>query len=89
MEFREEKEFRLRFSLECSFPEEYDGDEDGYEWLRAWEQRLKPRVVRAVFDAIRSEPGWQAHARNRGVSEQEEIEVVIERRHDAPHAEPL
>ena len=30
--FEEEKTFTLRFNLVAGFPEDYDGDDDGYAW---------------------------------------------------------
>ncbi len=75
----EEREFTLRFSLEARFRDDYDGDLDGFAWLPDWEKRVKPAVVKAVFDAIERQPGWRAHVRNRGASTEDEIEVVVER----------
>ncbi len=75
--FAEEKTFRLRFSLEAAFPESYDGDADQYEWLREWEGEIKGEVLKAVFAALRRYPGWTARTRNRGMSEHDEIEIVM------------
>lgn len=75
--FREEKTFTLRVSLEAAFPEDYDGDEDQYQWLREWDGAVKGEVLRAVFAALRRYPGWNARVRNRGKSERDEIEIVL------------
>ena len=75
--FKEEKTFVLRVSLEAAFPEEYDGDEDQYQWLREWDGAIKGEMVRAVFAVLRRYPGWNARVRNRGMSEQDEIEIVL------------
>ena len=40
--FEEEKTFILRFNLVAEFPEDYEGDDDGYAWLHDWETRIKP-----------------------------------------------
>jgi hypothetical protein len=77
--FKEEKTFTLRVCLEAAFPEEYDGDEDQYQWLREWDGAMKGEVLRAVFAALRRYPGWTARVRNRGMSEQDEIEIVLTR----------
>lgn len=75
--FQEEKEFRLRFSLEVRFPDEYDGEEDDYAWVREWEQRVKPELLKVVFDSLRRHAAWTVHVRNRGLSPHDEIEIAM------------
>lgn len=77
--FTEEKEFRLRFSLSASFPDDYSGEEDGYQWLREWEEVIKPGLIKVVFAHLRGHPGWRCHVRSRGISPEDEIEVVLEK----------
>lgn len=77
--YQEEKTFTLRFSLEARFPDEYEGDHDSHAWVRAWETRIKPEMIKAVFESLRRTPHWTAHTRNRGKSPEDEIEVVLER----------
>ena len=76
-----EEDFLLRFRLEVEFSEECLDDDDFDEtgWRAEWERGLKPRVIRAVFDALRAVPEWSAHVRNRGVSTEDEVEVVVRR----------
>jgi len=81
---REEKTFRLRFSLEVSFPEDYEGEEDEFAWVRDWEARIKPQLLKSVFDSLRQDPAWSAHIRNRGISPVDEIEVVVSRDYSNP-----
>jgi hypothetical protein len=40
--YHEEKTFRLRVTLEASFPDDYDGEEDESNWIREWESRINP-----------------------------------------------
>lgn len=75
--FQEEKNFNLRFSLEANFPEDYDGKEDDYAWLEEWETRVKPELLKIIFDSLRRNPGWTVHVRNRGVSPNDEIEIAL------------
>jgi len=75
--FQEEKTFNLRFSLEALFPDDYDGDQDGQMWVKEWEQRLKPELVKLVFDHLRQRTAWKVHVRNRGASPQDEIEIAM------------
>ena len=76
--YEERAEFVLRFSLEARFPESYEGEADGYAWLRRWEEVVKPDVIAAVFAALGRHPGWTARVRQRGISHDREIEIVVE-----------
>ena len=49
--YQEEKTFVLRFSLEASFPEDYDGDDDHLAWVQEWESEIKPGMLKQVFEA--------------------------------------
>ncbi|SLM49287.1 conserved protein of unknown function [Nitrospira japonica] len=81
---REEKTFRLRFSLEVSFPDDFDGEEDEFAWAREWEGRIKPELLKDVFESLRRHPAWNAHIRNRGISPADEIEIVVSRDFSGP-----
>ena len=75
--YKEEKGFTLRFSLEANFPDEYEGEEDSYGWLKEWETRMKPELLKTVFASLRQHPSWSAHIRNRGASPDNEIEIAL------------
>jgi hypothetical protein len=77
--YQEDKMFTLRFSLEARFPDDYEGDDDHHAWVRAWETRMKPELIKTVFDSLRRTPHWSVHTRNRGKSPEDEIEIVLER----------
>ena len=79
MAFTEEKQFTLRFSIEARFEDDDESDDDGYAWVREWEQGIKPAIVRAVFQTLRNAPGWEARSRNRGASAEDEVEIVVTR----------
>ena len=82
--YQEEKTFTLRFSLEVQFPDDYEGEEDHHAWLHAWEARMKPEMIKAVFESLRQAPHWSTHIRNRGKPPVDEIEVVLERDFSKP-----
>ena len=82
----EEKTFTFRFSLEAAFPDDYEGDQDEYAWLRDWETRVKPELIKIVFDSLRRHPTWTVHVRNRGKSPSDEIEVAVARDFSKPHS---
>jgi len=82
--YQEEHTFTLRFSLEASFSDEYEGEQDHKAWVQEWEALIKPQVLKTVFESLRQHPGWNAHIRNRGVSPAQEIEIVLSRDFSKP-----
>ena len=77
--YKEEQSFNLRFSLEATFPDEYDGEDDERVWLKQWEAQVKPDIVKSIFQTLERYPGWAARFRNRGMASTEEIEIVLEK----------
>ncbi len=75
--YQEEKTFNLRFQLEAQFPEEYEGEEDAHAWEHDWETRIKPEIIKAVFNSLRQAPSWSAHIRNRGMAATDEVEIAM------------
>ncbi len=82
--YQEEKTFTLRFTLEASFPDDYEGEEDTQTWVREWEARIKPDLLKALFELLRQHRSWQTHVRNRGKSPDDEIEIVLARDFSKP-----
>ena len=77
--YQEDKSFTLRFSLEASFPDDYDGEEDRHGWIQDWEYRIKPHLLKTIFESLRQHSAWKSHIRNRGMSPADEIEIVLSR----------
>jgi hypothetical protein len=75
--YQEEKYFALRVTLEAAFPDDYTGEEDERNWVREWEARIKPHLIKSVFESLRRHEGWRSHIRNRGASPADEIEIVL------------
>ncbi|HKT33859.1 MAG TPA: hypothetical protein VJR03_03435 [Nitrospira sp.] len=82
--YQEEKTFVLRFSLESSFPDDYEGDDDHLLWVQEWESYIKPDLLKQVFEALRRHPAWTSHVRNRGRASTDEIEIVLARDFSKP-----
>jgi hypothetical protein len=74
---REEGRFVIRIELSAEFDQAYEGDDDGYAWLERWRARVQGRVVRAVFDELRREPGFDAVPSSRGRDPSEELEIQV------------
>jgi hypothetical protein len=82
--YQEEKTFTLRFSLETSFPDDYQGDDDHLAWIREWEAHIKPHLLKQIFESLRQHPAWTSHIRNRGIPSTDEIEIVLARDFSKP-----
>jgi hypothetical protein len=81
---REERGFSIHLHLAAEFSEDYEGDEDGYAWFERFETVLKPRVVKAVFEALRSDPGWKVISAPRGMDPSVGVEIAVERAVGSP-----
>jgi hypothetical protein len=74
---REEGTFTIRIDLVAEFDEAYEGDDDGYAWLDAWKANVRPRVVKALFDALRSDAAFDAIPVTRGRAPDENVDVEV------------
>jgi hypothetical protein len=76
---REESRFTVRVELSADFADDYEGDDDGFAWLARWQATVRPRLLRAVFEALRSDGGFEAVPVSRGASPEREIEIEVRR----------
>jgi hypothetical protein len=74
---REEGSFSVRIDLLAEFGEDYEGDDDGNAWLQSWRARVQPRLARAIFETLRSEPGYSAIPVSRGSDPEEALEIAV------------
>lgn len=85
---RERAHFVVRIEMSAEFDEDYEGDDDGYAWLERWRARVQPRLARAVFEQLRSDPAFDAVPASRGKSPDEELEIAVRfRARSSPAAE--
>jgi hypothetical protein len=77
--YREEKSYTIRLHLVAEFPDDYEGEEDGYEWHAHFDRTVRPRIARAIVDAFLCEPGWKVTPVARGADDHEELEFLVER----------
>jgi len=75
--YREEAVFNVRVVLAAEFDEDYEGDDDGWQWLRAWREQTRPRLVKAAFDALRADRGFDVLPTSRGASPDDEVEITV------------
>jgi hypothetical protein len=77
MKYVEERTFTVRLELRCEFPDDYEGEEDGYEWAKHI-PAVAAEVVQAAAAAARK-GGWSVRAGNRGRPAEEEVTLLLER----------
>jgi len=85
MDYVEHRDFTLRFEVTCTFPSNYDGEDDGYEWAAAFTP-IAAELVQAAAAVIRRHSGWSVRAGNRGRPSEDEVTLVVERALPAPSA---
>jgi hypothetical protein len=78
MKHVEEREFNLRLVLRCEFPEEYEGELDGYEWAREVPE-ITGELVRAAVAMLVRRPGWKVRGGNRGRPSEDEVMLVLDK----------
>jgi hypothetical protein len=74
----EEREFTLRIQVRCAFPENYEGDDDGYAWWAGVEPATA-EIVRAAVAILARQPGSRVRPANRGRPADEEVTLLVER----------
>jgi hypothetical protein len=77
MKYVEEKTFTLRLELRREFPDDYQGEEDGYQWAQEI-PALAGEIVQAAVAAARR-GGWSVRPTNRGRPAEEEVTLIVER----------
>jgi len=78
MEYVEERQFVLHLDLRCAFPDDYDGEEDGYAWAEQFAP-IAQQIARAALEVIARHPGWRVRPSNRGRPTEEEVSRIVER----------
>jgi hypothetical protein len=81
---REEGTFSVLVELSAEFAEDYEGDDDGNAWLERWRSTVRPRLTRAIFELLRSEPGFSAIAVSRGKNPDDALEIDVKFTPPAP-----
>lgn len=76
---REERDYSVILHVAAEFGDDYAGDEDGFVWYERFERELKPRLVAALFDVLRSSPEWAAIAAPRGRDPDSTLEIEVRR----------
>ena len=74
---REEQTYSIDVNLVAEFDDAYEGEEDGLVWLQRFESELKPRLMAAVTEALRSDPRFSLLAAPRGKDPERTLELEL------------
>lgn len=74
----EEREFTLRIQMRRAFPENYEGEDDGYAWWSEVEPATA-EIVRAAVAILARQPGCRVRPANRGRPADEEVTLLVDR----------
>ena len=78
--YREEGRFTIQLELSGEFGEDYEGELDGYAWLEDWKVAVRPKVVAAVFEALRANGKFDAIPVSRGANPDTTLEIEVRAR---------
>jgi len=74
---RVEADFTLRFELQCEFPDDYQGEADGFKWFEEF-PGMAAEILRAAVATVSARPGWKVRPKNRGRSSEDEVTLLLE-----------
>lgn len=77
MPHREERSYSVDINLVAEFDDSYEGDEDGFAWYERFEALVKPRLVAAVSEALRSDARFSLIAAPRGKDPERALELEL------------
>lgn len=77
MTHREEKTFSITLHLSAEFSDEYSGDDDGYAWHERFQSSVRPALLAAVYDALRTHPSFRAVAAPRGRDPESALDLDV------------
>ena len=77
MTHREQKTFTVTLHLSADFSDEYTGDEDGFVWHEHFQRAVRPALIAAVHEALRTEPRFHAVAAPRGRDPESALDLDV------------
>jgi hypothetical protein len=74
---REEAKLTIELHLQAEFAESYEGDADGYAWLRDFRAKVQPQLLQAVAAILRDARNLEARPFSRGRNPEEHVEIQV------------
>jgi hypothetical protein len=76
---REDATFTIELKLVAEFDESYEGDDDGFAWLREFRATLQPQIAQAVLQELRAHPKFNVRISSSGRNPEDFLEVTLNR----------
>lgn len=76
MTHQEQKTFSITLHLSADFEDDYTGDEDGFVWYERFQQTVRPALIAAVHDALRTQR-FRAVAAPRGRDPESALDLDV------------
>lgn len=77
MKHIEEGSFQIHLNLSAEFPEDYQGEEDGFAWQQKFQKELRPALLKAITQVLRAEGGLEVLPSPRGLNAQDVAEYRV------------
>jgi len=77
MTHREQKTFTITLNLSADFADDYTGDDDGFVWHERFQQAVRPTLVAAVYEALRTHPRFRAVSAPRGRDPESALDLDV------------
>ena len=77
MNHREQRTFTITLHLSANFADDYTGDDDGFVWHERFQRAVRPALVSAVHEALRSDPRFRAVAAPRGQDPEAALDLDV------------
>ncbi len=80
MQYKEERQLVIRLDLRASFPDDYEGDDDGFAWHEDFDKNVRPKLVAEVMRVLTASGRFKITPINRGLDTHDELEILVEHR---------
>ncbi len=77
MTHHEQKTFTITLNLSADFADDYNGDEDGFAWHERFLNAVRPALVSAVFESLRTQPRFRAVSAPRGRDPESALDLDV------------
>jgi hypothetical protein len=74
---REDAKLTIELHLLAEFAQSYEGDDDGFEWLRQFRTEVQPKLLQALAGVLREAKQFQTRPITRGRNPEEHLEFEI------------
>lgn len=78
MNYTESLTWNIRIEAQAEFPDDYDGEQDGFVWRDEFQRTVQPAVVAAVARELSRHSQYRLRGGNHGLPGQDEIVLHLD-----------